>query len=86
MKRRPPTFPKRFQPEITDHAVVRWLEHVHGLNTADVRREILGEHRGDWLASGPFKLRVPRLRVSLVVKDGVVVTILPHAKQGRAVP
>lgn len=80
-------FPKRFEPHVTDHAVVRWLEHVHGLDLADVRREILGEHRGDWVAQGSLMIHVPRLRVSLVANDGAIVTVLTHDnKEGRYVP
>lgn len=80
-------FPKRFEPHVTDHAVVRWLEHVHGLDAADVRREILGENRGDWIAEGSLMVHVPRLRLSLVTRDGAVVTILSHdRKEGRYVP
>lgn len=80
-------FPKRFEPRVTDHAVVRWLEHVHGLDAADVRREILGEHRGDWVAQGSLMIHVPRLRVSLLNRDGAVVAVLSHdEKEGRYVP
>lgn len=80
-------FPKRFEPHVSDHAVVRWLEHVHGLDAADVRREILGEHRGDWVSQGSLMIQVPRLRVTLLNRDGVVVTVLPHhTKEGRYVP
>jgi len=81
------SFPKRFEPHVTDHAVVRWLEHVHGLDARDVRREILGENRGDWVAEGTLMIHVPRLRVSLVNRDGAVVTVLTHdGKEGRYVP
>ncbi len=72
---------------MTAPAGVRWLEHVPGLDAADVRREILGEHRGDWVAQGSLMIHVPRLRVSLLNRDGAVVAVLSHdEKEGRYVP
>lgn len=80
-------FPKRFTPRVTDAACARWLQHVQQVDLDAVRQEILAEGREDWIAQGPLMLHVPRLRVSLVAQDGVVITVLTDdGKDARHVP
>lgn len=63
-------------PIVTEHALLRWLERVHGLDLKAVEREILGEGRGGMillLENG----RIPCWEgVRLVVKQRKVVTVL----------
>lgn len=79
-------FPRLFEPRVTDRAVLAWMEHVHGLDAAAVRREILDEGRGDWISQGPLLVHVPRLRITLVSEAGVVITVHTHDVPGRTVP
>ncbi len=73
-------FPERFEPKVTDHAVVRWLERFHGFDVDQIRAEVLGGDRRSWVAQGAWYVRVPMLDVSLVARQGTVITILPSAK------
>ncbi len=73
-------FPELFEPKVSDHAVVRWLERFHGFDVEAVRGEILGGDRRAWVAQGAWYVRVPALEVSLVAREGKVITILPSAK------
>lgn len=68
-------------PRVTAHAVVRWLQRVHGFTQREFEEEILGDLRHNKhfkKFSGTVRLRKCRL----VVKRGVVVTVLPK-KRGR---
>lgn len=62
-----------FDPSISDHALLRWLERVHGINMAHYRAELLRmtEHQlsagaTTWY-SGPVKF---------VARNGVLITIV----------
>lgn len=70
-------FPRRFDPKVTDHAVLRWIERVRGVDLEEVRGEILDQGREHWIATGVASLKLPTLGVVLVVRDGVVVTVKP---------
>lgn len=59
---------------ITDHAVMRWLERVHGINVEFFRNEIV-EIAGPAAAVGASALR--KGGVIYVIKDGAVVTVTP---------
>ena len=68
------SFPLLYEPQVSDHAVVRWLE-LHGYPIERVREAILSDGRGDWLAAGAVAVQVPRLGLRLVANAGVVITI-----------
>jgi hypothetical protein len=75
---------KQFSVTVSDHAVVRYLERVMGVDVAGLRREILGEGRDRLVAQlGTCALPV-RGGARLVAKDGVVVTIRPKDQPARA--
>lgn len=76
-------FPRRFEPTVSDHAVVRWLERVRGIDIEAVRAEILDQGREQWAAEGAVYVRVPALGVSLVAEQGRIITIVPHAGRSR---
>jgi hypothetical protein len=76
-------FPRIFNPTVSDHAVVRWLEIVRGLDIDAVRAEILDQGREDWAAKGAVYVRVPDLDVSLVAEQGRVISIVPNARRSR---
>jgi len=61
---------------VTDHAVLRYLERIFGLDTDAIRAEILSQMGGSQaLKAGDFKLR-KRDGTAVVVKDGKVVTVM----------
>lgn len=64
--------------EITDHAIVRYLERVKGVDIQAVCAEILADGRRDVIK----KLRNCRIKVAnrmrLIVRLGTVVTVLPE--------
>jgi len=53
---------KKYQ--ITDHAIVRFLERHKGKNLEKIKSDILKEMRNG--------------KIKCVVKDGCIITILPH--------
>lgn len=63
---------------VTDHAVLRWLERVTGIDVAtQIRDEILAEGRADLVRSvGKGKIRIHDTSVSLVVAGGRVLTVV----------
>ena len=76
-------FPRRFTPKVTDHAVLRWIERVDGVDLAKVRAAILAQGREQWIAAGVASVTLPDLGVSLVVRNGVVVTVKPTGGTAR---
>lgn len=63
-------------PEVSDHAIVRYLERVKGLDIKAIKEEIAPQHvrnqiralgSGYYPVDGKFKIRV---------KNGVVITVL----------
>lgn len=76
-------FPRRFVPTVSDHAVLRWIERVHGVDLEAVREQILDQGREAWLAQGAVSVQVPELKVTLIAKDGCVVTVRPGSKGAR---
>ena len=78
------TFPRRFEPVVTDHAVVRWLERVQHFDIEAVRAEILDHGRDAWVAQGAVTVRVPDLGISLIAQDGRVISVMPHARRSRS--
>lgn len=76
-------FPRRFAPTVTDHAVLRWIERVRGVDLDQVRAEILAQGREQWVAEGVASVKLPELGVVLVARDGVVVTVKPTGGQVR---
>ena len=73
------SFPRRFKPVVTDHALVRWLERVHGMDLDKIREQILDHGRDAWVAQGAAKVHVPSLQITLVAVEGRVVTVTSKA-------
>lgn len=68
---------RRGNIEVSDHAVVRYLERVDGINIEEIRDKIVDsipcvDHTEDLK-----DMRVLKSNHSIVVKDNVVVTIAP---------
>lgn len=68
-------------PEVTDHAVVRYLERVVGMNVDELRRQIVGFEDQAWLfdyqANGNGRYPVGTTH-RVHVENNTVVTVLPR--------
>lgn len=70
---------QREEPVVTEHATLRWLERVHGIDVASIKQEILTEEfrkQLETIPSGKFK----RNGVTIVVKNREVVTVVDPAQ------
>jgi hypothetical protein len=67
--------------DISDHAVVRWLERVAGVDIRRVREEIQAAVVAGGFeqapAAGTF-IDVPDHRIHLLVRDGQVITVFNY--------
>lgn len=72
--------PLKYEPVITDHAMLRWLERVAGVDLEEVRAAILSDGRAAWVAAGSTYIRVPALDVAVVADQGRVITIIPTSR------
>lgn len=62
------------EPGVSDHAVVRYMERVLGLDVDAIRREILTPERADMIRFGAHVIKAPGY--ILRVENRVVVTVL----------
>lgn len=64
-------------PQVSDHAVVRWLERRLGLDMDVVRAEILTEDRAAAIRAGARRIKLRAIGLELRINDtGVVTTVL----------
>lgn len=65
-------------PVITDHAIVRWMERVYGLDVrGKIEAEIYAEGRDELIRTvGTGRIRINGTDTCLVVKQGYVVSVL----------
>lgn len=61
-------------PQVTDHAVLRYLERVKGFDIAAVRKEMLTPEVTSAIRVGAVSLK--RDGVEYVLQDGMVITVL----------
>lgn len=71
---------KKSRHHVTDHAVLRWLERVKGVDIEAVRREI-GRVADKGITAGACG--VISHGVVLRIADGVVVTVTPQHQPDR---
>lgn len=67
--------------KVSDHAVVRWLERIKGVDMDAVREEILADGRGatvEFLGEATGEVPIPGHKEKLVCVGGVVVTVTTH--------
>lgn len=69
-------------PIVSDHALVRWLERITGVDIrASVEPEILAQGRGELIKRmGQGKIRLLEHDAQLVIRGGRVVTVEPADK------
>lgn len=58
---------------VTDHALLRWLERVHGIDIDFFRQQLLDETR-DYIATGAATVR--KDGVVYIFKNGKLITVL----------
>lgn len=72
--------------EVTDHAVVRWLERVMGVDLEAYRVEIRDAFRAGaasvHFTEAAIYIDVPAHGVHLVVRNGVITTVIPSDFEG----
>ena len=64
---------------ISDHALVRWLERVHGVDIDKLRELVLTKKQIDMVRTGAHKIKTDRY--IFIIENNTVVTVLP--KGGR---
>lgn len=60
---------------VTDHALVRYIERVMGLDVAQAKAELLGEHTHQVAAMNSGAILCHQRNMRLVVRSGKVVTV-----------
>lgn len=64
---------------VSDHARVRYMERVHGLDMAEIDAEILGGRSIEQLRDGRYKIDGHSIRV----RDNVVVTVVKKDRRPK---
>ena len=74
----PPPTRSEAEQLVSDHAVLRWLERVTGIDVdTQVRDEILAEGRAELIRTvGKGRIKVHGSNVTLVVAAGRVITVV----------
>jgi len=72
--------------QVSDHAVVRWIERVHGIDMDAIRSRIVAEMgkavaMGKRVGQDTFTVRAGSHK--FVVKRGVIVTVLPASMDAK---
>jgi len=68
--------PQKRSAHITDHALLRYMERVLGVDTDAIRAKMLADGRDTTIARIDHgKLRSPELGVRLIVRNGCVVSV-----------
>lgn len=60
--------------QISDHALVRWLERVHGIDVVSLKEKIVNEKDEEHIGMGAKKIK--KHDHTLVIENNTVVTIL----------
>lgn len=67
---------KPTNPEISEHAILRYVERVMGINIDDIKKEILSEEVLDLIDKLGGNGTYPTKDFRVVMKDNVVVTVV----------
>lgn len=68
---------------VSDHAVVRYIERIIGIDIDEVR-DAITEGREKFIASTrAANLIIPEKNMGLTIRDGVVVTVIALKTEGR---
>lgn len=64
----------QIEPRVSDHALVRYLERVMGLDVESIRREIMTTERAEAIMMGAKKIIADKH--VYIIENGVIVTVL----------
>lgn len=64
-----------FEPSITDHAVLRYLERVIGMNIQAIRDSILTPDRVQMIKQGAQKIKIETDAI-LVIESNKIITVM----------
>lgn len=68
-----------FDPEVSDHAIVRYFERTLGVNIDDVKKQIVNQNViNGYRAMGDGKYPIGNSDHHVIIESGVVVTIVPN--------
>lgn len=67
-------------PVVSEHAIIRWLERVKGIDLNQIRAEILNGRSAQIRKLGTCNIKLPN-GMKMVVRGHVVVTILDKQQQ-----
>ena len=67
-------------PVVSEHAIIRWLERVKGIDLNEIRAEILDGRSNQIRQLGSCNFKLPN-GMKMVVRGHVVVTILDKQQQ-----
>lgn len=65
--------PRKFRPRVSDHAVLRYLERVEGIDVERVRRLMLSETIATALEMGATRIRING--VFFAAENGMIKTL-----------
>lgn len=66
------------RPNVTDHALVRYMERVWGVDFEPIRAAILTEERRVAIQAGARRIHCPAERSTYVIADsGSIVSVVP---------
>lgn len=72
---------RTIDPRVSDHALLRYLERVYGLDLNSLRREILTDPVRTAIKAGASAVFIAGCKAP--VENGTIKTILPKGAQGR---
>lgn len=64
------------EPDVSEHAIIRYFERVRGENIDEIKREILSEEVMDMIEKLGGSGKYPNKDYGVVIKNNVVVTIV----------
>lgn len=62
-------------PQVSDHALVRYLERVKNINIEDIKKEILTPEREEYIRTGATAINCDGVEF-IISRDGTVVTCI----------
>ena len=77
------TLLSRSEPKLSEHAILRYLERVKGIDLDAITQEILTEERKEAIRNfGTVKLPLEK-GAKLVVREGTIVTVTPKKEKPK---
>lgn len=82
MSKKPKTVPAVSKLDISDHAVVRYMERLYGIDMDEIRAAIIGELAGrEYVLDGTYTIPPANPFLDhhqIVIRYGIVKTVMVH--------